>query len=149
MDAKSVINEINELIESGLGLDPIETFPNGPKKGKEDFYYQHYILNHAPWNLKNLMMRIRCYNIPTEACTQTRVEFGFSQRDAKLSDPQKNALRKMMRAYAELHGYEVKDNENFKIHREINNNKFLAIEETIKRLTGLFKDMDKILQTLL
>lgn len=39
--------------------------------------------------------------------TRTGEGFGFSQRAAEFSKKTKNALRKMMQAYAELHIHEV------------------------------------------
>ncbi|MBB3113767.1 hypothetical protein FHS18_005880 [Paenibacillus phyllosphaerae] len=129
-------------IRSQLALPEGIYNKTGILKGKDNFRYLHIARNNSPvWNLDDCMMKVRVYcNRPTLA---TRVEFGFHQDKANLSEIEKVYLRGVFHQYAKLHGLEehrkYEDKEFYNVYKEFEG----GPEEVMRQTTAFFEALLK------
>jgi|GEM_PF-3642373 len=112
------------------------------------FVYRHFSLKNDPiWHKDYCNVRLHVYYGNGEQIT-TRVEFGFSQNHDFITDEQKDCLRKLMDAYASLHGLGIRNDKFYKINEAITGEYDSVIAATSTQLVKLIQNMKSLLRTL-
>jgi hypothetical protein len=145
--AKSYMQKIIQR----LGLPSGEYKQHGPLSGDGKFIYTHFAREGDPvWDIKYCMMKIRTYC--NREPLSTRVEFGFSQDKANLTNYQKEYLRGVIHHYALLHGLtELRtfpDKQFYNVYYEFSGDPEWVIQNTTNFFRELLKAVEGFIETI-
>ncbi|MGQ7890668.1 hypothetical protein [Paenibacillus sp. WC2504] len=142
--ARQINDEICNIVERELDRFRL-LFNNKANVGKT-FIYRHFFLKDTPiWHKDYCNIRLHVY-YENDQKTSVRIEFGFLQRENFITEEQKDCLRKIMLAYARLHGYSVRNDEFYKINYVITEDTESIVNAVSIQLVKLIIQMNHLVQ---